>query len=125
MKVDGTCHCGRIAFEAEIDPSGKLAFATVQTASGSPAQHSVFRWARQPRIFGSRGSPREYIKTADSGARRVHRFCGECGTPIFATSADDHRIWREGRVSDPACQIDPVSVAVLCVALGSGNGKNA
>jgi hypothetical protein len=29
-------------------------------------------------------SLKSYIKTADSGARRRHAFCGTCGTPIYA-----------------------------------------
>jgi len=28
------------------------------------------------------------VKTADSGARRVQAFCGDCGSPIYTTSAE-------------------------------------
>jgi hypothetical protein len=31
------------------------------------------------------GTPKVYIKTADSG-NRAHAFCPECGTPIYATA---------------------------------------
>ena len=35
------------------------------------------------------GRPTIYIKTAESGAKRAHAFCGDCGAPIYATSAGD------------------------------------
>jgi hypothetical protein len=32
-----------------------------------------------------RGTPKIYIKTGESGNKRAHAFCPECGTPIYAT----------------------------------------
>ena len=34
------------------------------------------------------GTPKIYVKTAESGNKRAHGFCPECGTPIYATSPD-------------------------------------
>jgi hypothetical protein len=28
------------------------------------------------------GTPKTYVKTAESGNKRLHAFCGSCGTPI-------------------------------------------
>jgi hypothetical protein len=33
-----------------------------------------------------RGEPKIYIKTAESGAKRAHAFCPDCGTPIYASA---------------------------------------
>jgi hypothetical protein len=33
------------------------------------------------------GAPKLYTKTAESGNKRVHAFCPECGTPLYATAA--------------------------------------
>jgi hypothetical protein len=33
------------------------------------------------------GKPKMYVKTAESGNRRVQLFCPKCGTPICATAA--------------------------------------
>jgi hypothetical protein len=30
------------------------------------------------------GTPKIYIKTAESGNKRAHAFCPECGAPIYA-----------------------------------------
>ena len=36
------------------------------------------------------GKPKTYIKTADSGAKRAHSFCPDCGTPVFGASPGDN-----------------------------------
>jgi hypothetical protein len=86
MRVDGACHCGAITFEARVDPARiRVCHCTdCQTLSGSafrvtaPTPEADFRLLT--------GTPKLYVKTADSGARRVQAFCGDCGTPIYATS---------------------------------------
>jgi hypothetical protein len=87
MKVDGSCHCGRIVFEAEVDPERvRICHCTdCQTLSGSafrivvPAEESTFRLRS--------GTPKAYLKTtADSGAPRLHAFCADCGSPVYVTA---------------------------------------
>jgi hypothetical protein len=34
------------------------------------------------------GTPKIYIKTAESGSKRAHGFCPECGTPIYAAAPE-------------------------------------
>ena len=88
MHVTGTCHCGAIAYAAEVDP------ATVRVCHCTDCQKltgTVFRAgiSSLPGTFRLiRGSPKTYLKTADSGARRAHAFCPECGTPIYSTSPE-------------------------------------
>jgi hypothetical protein len=118
MKVDGTCHCGRIAFEAEIDPSGVniCHCSDCQRLTGTAFRTSVGATAENFRIL--RGSPREYIKTADSGTRRVQGFCIDCGTPIFATSASDRTAYglRVGCLTQRA-ELSPSKQIWRCSAL--------
>jgi hypothetical protein len=35
------------------------------------------------------GTPKSYVKTAESGNKRRHAFCGDCGTPIYACAVED------------------------------------
>ena len=35
------------------------------------------------------GTPKTYIKTAESGNKRLHAFCGNCGTPIYACAVEN------------------------------------
>lgn len=89
MKIDGSCHCGAIAYEAEIDPAmvGICHCRDCQMLSGTAFRVSVFAAEENFRL--TRGTPRIYVKTAESGNRRAQAFCGECGSPIYATSVDD------------------------------------
>jgi hypothetical protein len=84
MKIDGRCHCGRIAFEAEADPAAlRICHCTdCQTLSGSAFRANVTVSADSFKLLA--GAPRSYRKIADSGAERLHGFCGDCGTPIYA-----------------------------------------
>jgi len=84
MQVDGSCHCGQVSYRAEIDPQ-KVTLCNCtdcQMLSGStfrvsvPAQRGSFRL--------SSGQLKTYVKTAQSGAKRVHAFCPNCGTPVYA-----------------------------------------
>ena len=91
MHVDGSCHCGKIAFEAEVDPATVAVChcADCQNLTGSAFRANVPAPAATFRIL--RGEPKTYVKTADSGARRAHAFCPDCGTPIYATAAEGER----------------------------------
>src|SRR5258706_15072596 len=84
MKVEGNCHCGAIAYEGEADVGaiGVCHCADCQALTGSAFRANVQVPAASFRLL--RGEPRIYIKTADSGARRAHPFCGDCGSPIYA-----------------------------------------
>ncbi len=84
MKITGSCHCGQIAYEAEVDP------ATARVCHCSDCQKltgTAFRTniASLPGTFALKsGTPKIYLKTAESGNKRAHAFCPECGTPIYA-----------------------------------------
>ena len=86
MRVDGSCHCGAIAFTAQIDPGRvRICHCTdCQTLSGTafrvvaPCSETDFQLLR--------GTPRIYVKIAQSGNRRQQHFCGDCGSPLYATS---------------------------------------
>ncbi|HUB84664.1 MAG TPA: GFA family protein [Rhizomicrobium sp.] len=87
MKIDGRCHCGQVTFEAEVDPvtAGICHCTDCQMLSGSAYRVSV-RAAVQD--FKLSGQVSEYIKTADSGNKRKHAFCPDCGTPVYATQLE-------------------------------------
>jgi hypothetical protein len=55
--------------------------------TGSVLRANVLARADSFRILT--GRPRQYIKVADSGARRVHAFCETCGSPIYACAPDN------------------------------------
>ena len=87
MRIDGACHCGKISFEADVDPEkvGVCHCTDCQALTGSafalflPVAKADFRL---------RGAPRVYVKTAESGKRRAQAFCPDCGSRLYA-SADE------------------------------------
>jgi hypothetical protein len=86
MKVAGRCHCGQISFEAEIDPAQvRICHCTdCQTLTGTAFRTNV---SSLPGTFVLRsGTPKTYIKTAESGNKRAHGFCPDCGTPLYSTA---------------------------------------
>jgi hypothetical protein len=89
MKVTGRCHCGQIAFEADIDPARvRVCHCTdCQMLSGTAFRTNV---PVLPRTFVLKsGVPKIYVKTADSGNKREYAFCPECGTPIYSAGPGD------------------------------------
>ena len=88
MHIDGACHCGKISYEAEIDPEqvGVCHCTDCQTLGG--AAFTVFVPVAKD-AFRLRGQPRIYVKTAESGNRRAQAFCPECGTRVYACAEKD------------------------------------
>jgi hypothetical protein len=89
MRVDGACHCGNVAFEAEVDPETvRICYCTdCQTMSGSLFRANIQAAGETFRLV--RGSPKIYVKTAESGAKRAQAFCADCGSGLYATSPDN------------------------------------
>ncbi len=87
MRIDGSCHCGFITFEGEIDPEKvSICHCTdCQVSTGSafrvnvPVPGSTFRLKS--------GEPAIYVKTtAESGNHREQAFCPKCGSPLYSTN---------------------------------------
>ena len=87
MKIDGQCYCGEIAFEAELDPAkvGVCHCSDCQSLSASAFRTIAVVSAETFRL--TKGTPKEYVKIAESGNRRAQAFCGECGSAIYACDA--------------------------------------
>jgi hypothetical protein len=89
MKVEGRCHCGKITYEAIVDPDRVTVChcTDCQMLTGTAYRAAV----PAPReTFSLRtGAPKVYVKTAESGTKRAHAFCGDCGTPIYSSAIVD------------------------------------
>jgi len=93
MKVEGSCHCGQIRYEAEVDPDKVVIChcTDCQMLSGSAFRTVVPTNAGTFKLLS--GKPKSYVKTAESGNKRLQTFCPECGTPIYSGPVGD-----QGRV---------------------------
>jgi hypothetical protein len=88
LKIQGRCHCGTICYEAEVEPvSVNICHCLdCQRLSGSAFRAGIVVTADRFRLL--EGKPREYVKVADSGAKRVHAFCETCGSPVYSCAAE-------------------------------------
>ena len=87
MKIQGSCHCGKITFEGEADPekAGICHCTDCQTSTGSAFRTNVPMLGSEFRMLS--GTPAIYVKTtAESGNPRAQAFCPNCGTPIYSTT---------------------------------------
>jgi len=125
MKIDGRCHCGEITFEAEVDPNtASICHCTdCQTLTGSAFRVNIPASAEH---FVLRGTPKTYVKTAESGNKRRHAFCGNCGSPIYACAIDNPRVYglRVGTITQRAA-FKPQRQGWLRSALGWVDGLAA
>jgi hypothetical protein len=89
MKVDGSCHCRRITYHATVDPEKvSICHCTdCQMLTGSVYRVSVP--APKDSFSLLTGEPKVYIKTADSGTKRAHAFCPDCGVPVYSSAVKD------------------------------------
>lgn len=89
MRVHGGCHCGAVAFEAEIDPASVTVChcRDCQILSGTAFRVTAAGARRQFDL--KRGELSTYVKRADSGVSRALTFCTRCGASIYSTDADD------------------------------------
>jgi hypothetical protein len=85
MHVTGRCHCGKISYEADLDPGSVTIChcSDCQRLSGSPYRVSARVPAAEFRMLS--GELRTYVKIAESGTRRVHAFCPDCGSPVYSS----------------------------------------
>ncbi len=89
MKVEGKCHCGNITYEAQVDPDkvGLCHCSDCQNLTGSAFRVTV--QAPAATFVMLSGKPKTYIKTAESGNRRIHAFCPDCGSPVYACAVSE------------------------------------
>ena len=98
MKVQGSCHCGQVTYEAEVNPdSAHICNCTdCQMLTGTAFRVSVH--APRATFHLLTGQPKVYVKTADSGTRRRHSFCPNCGTPVNSSADTDDALTYSLRV---------------------------
>lgn len=89
MEINGACHCGAIAFAAEIDPARVVVChcTDCQTLSGAPFRAVISTPIDKFSLL--KGSPKSYVKVAQSGNRRAQVFCGDCGTALWGTAPEN------------------------------------
>lgn len=90
MKISGECHCGDIAYVAELEPEnmGICHCADCQSLSASAFRTVAIVAGDTFKVL--KGTPKVYVKVSDSGNRRIQAFCGNCGSGLYSTDVGEN-----------------------------------
>ena len=80
MRVHGSCHCGSIRYEADVDPEKTMICHCSDCQALSSTAFRVNVPAKTEDFHLLQGQPKEYVKIGDSGGRRAQGFCPDCGS---------------------------------------------
>lgn len=88
MQVTGSCQCGEVRYEAEVDPQtvGICHCTDCQRLTGSVYRVTVATLPEHFKLLA--GRPTRYRKIGESGRPSDQFFCGRCGSPLWRESAD-------------------------------------
>lgn len=89
MHVTGGCHCGAIAYEAEIDPERVSICHCTDCQRLTGTAYRVSTVARQEDFRLLRGTPKTYVKHGESGAYSRQFFCPDCGSHLYRMGEDN------------------------------------
>lgn len=92
MEITGGCHCGKIRYKSKIDPE-KISIChctDCQILTGCAYRISAYPLVEDFKLL--KGNVKSYVKTTDSGVKRVQAFCADCGTPLYAESLEMPKI---------------------------------
>ena len=89
MKIDGGCHCGYVQYKAEVNTNKVVICHCTDCQKLSTGVYRIIVPAKETEFTLTNQSPKDYIKTSNSGTPRIQAFFPECGSHVYATSVDN------------------------------------
>jgi hypothetical protein len=86
MHVTGHCYCQTIKFEAEADPATATVCHCTDCQELTGSAYRIVVRAKGFKLLT--GTPKVWIKTAESGRQRAHAFCPDCGSPLYSGAVE-------------------------------------
>ena len=89
MRINGQCHCGKIELEGTVDEANVMVFPLCGLSGFKRRLTEQLFFVKVKTLKLKKGRAKEYIKTtAESGNKRIHAFCGECGSQLYGCDLD-------------------------------------
>ena len=83
---EGGCVCGAIRIKATGEPQAKALCHCLDCRKITGSLFSTNIVVPNEGFSVTKGTPKEYAKTADSGKTMTSYFCGDCGTTLWRQS---------------------------------------
>jgi hypothetical protein len=81
MKVDGSCHCGSVRYEAEVDPARVTICHCTDCQALTGSAYRVCVPVQREDFVPRAGAPTVYVKTAETGHVARRRSAGIAARP--------------------------------------------
>ena len=89
MKVEGSCFCQSVRYEAVVDPETVAICHCTDCQTHSGAAYGVVVGILEKEFHLLSGELKIYEKVADSGTVRALAFCPDCGTRLYAKTVGE------------------------------------
>jgi hypothetical protein len=103
MAFQGGCACKAVRYEVSADPMAVMNChcRACQYASGGGYTTAVV--VPRGTLTVTKGTPKSYVSTGDSGGKVVRMFCGDCGSPLFSEpETGPFQVVKAASLDDPA-----------------------
>ncbi len=89
IRIDGSCHCGHVKYEAEVRSDFVVICHCSDCQKLSGSAYRIVVQAKEADFSLRNSPPKDYIKVTESGNKRIQAFCPECGSDLYSTSVED------------------------------------
>ena len=102
--LSGSCACGAVRYECTAEPLFSLNCHCRDCPRETGSAYAPILGVPRTAFTITRGTPKSFALTAESGQTTARVFCGACGSPLFGLpgSAPDLVTVRVGSLDDPS-----------------------
>lgn len=103
MSVTGSCLCGNVAFAYSGDMAAAAYCHCTDCRKTTGSAFNISIGLDGDAFEVTKGTPKTFTKTADSGQPITRHFCGDCGAPLYTSSSlQPEKIYvKAGALDDP------------------------
>jgi hypothetical protein len=103
VPFQGGCRCGAVRYEVSAEPFAVMVCHCRDCQYASGGSHTTAVVIPGGSFKLTKGTPKRFTVTGDTGKKVTRSFCGECGSPLFSEPPGG-AIWvvKAGSLDDPS-----------------------